>query len=278
MCSALQTSQIGARGYMLTQRADQRAMFDSGIGDLHERIIHLRQMTTDNPLQQSRIDSLEIMAAQWQREMMINAIDPIAQRKTADTATIALELQRIQSSYLERRTVRGEDMYAAIDQMIAEENQLLTSRNQQLDGTLVATKVINIIAILLGLLLGIAVIRLTSRLVTRPLRRLTDLMTRLANHDHDFEIRRLDRRDEIGEIARALQVFKQMSLDTEAQTWIRSRVSDISHVLLQPPRTRISRNGWPANWCRCARPAWVCSIPSTTRAIASTCSAAMACA
>ncbi|MFI4959083.1 MAG: CHASE3 domain-containing protein, partial [Lysobacterales bacterium] len=230
---ALQASQIGARGYLLTQRADQRAMFDSGISDLHERITHLRQMTTDNQLQQLRIDSLEKMVAQWQREMMVNAIDPIAQQKVTDTAALALELQRIQSSYLEHRTVQSEDLHAAIGQMIAEENQLLTARNQQLDGSLVTTKVINTIAILLGLLLGIAVIRLTSRLVTRPLRRLTDLMTRLANHDHDFEIRRLDRRDEVGEIARALQVFKQMSLDTEAQTWIRSRVSDISHVLLQ---------------------------------------------
>jgi len=230
---ALQSSQIGARGYMLTQRADQRAMFDSGTRDLHERIASLRRITTDNPLQQLRIDSLEKMTAQWQREMTINVIDPIAQRKVTDTTAMALELQRIQSIYLEHRTVRSEDLHAAIDQMIADENQLLTTRNQQLDGTLGTTRWINMIAILLGILLGIAVIRLTSRLVTRPLRRLTDLMTRLANHDHDFEIRRLDRRDEVGEIARALQVFKQISLDTEAQTWIRSRVSDISHVLLQ---------------------------------------------
>jgi CheY-like chemotaxis protein/CHASE3 domain sensor protein len=230
---ALQTSQLGARGYMLTQRADQRAMFDSGTSDLHERIAHLRQMTTDNPLQQVRIDSLEKTVAQWQREITVNAIDPIAQRKASDTATMALEPQRISSNYLEHRTVRSDDLHAAIDQMTAEENQLLTARNRQLDSALLTAKVINTIAILLGILLGIVVIQLTSKLVTRPLRRLTDLMTRLANRDHDFEIRRLDRRDEVGEIARALQVFKQMSLDTEAQTWIRSRVSDVSHVLLQ---------------------------------------------
>ena len=89
---ALQTSQIGARGYMLTQRADQRAMFDSGIRDLHERIANLRQMTTDNPLQQLRIDSLEKLVAQWQREVMINAIDPIAGQKVTDTTAMTQEL------------------------------------------------------------------------------------------------------------------------------------------------------------------------------------------
>jgi CheY-like chemotaxis protein/CHASE3 domain sensor protein len=229
---ALQTSQIGVRGYMLTQRADQRAMFDGGSSDLHERIAQLRQMTTDNPLQQVRIDSLEKMATQWQRELTI-AIAAVDRLKGADATATALELQHIQANYLANRTVRSDDMYAIIDHMAAEESQLLTSRNRQLDSALVTTKWVNLFAILLGILLGIAVIRLTSQLVTRPLRRLTDMMTRLANRDHDFEIRRLDRRDEVGEIARALQVFKQISLDTETQTWIRSRVSDISHVLLQ---------------------------------------------
>ncbi|HZX71272.1 MAG TPA: CHASE3 domain-containing protein [Rhodanobacter sp.] len=55
---ALQTSQIGARGYMLTQRADQRTVFESGGNDLHERILSLRKLTADNVLQQSRIDNL----------------------------------------------------------------------------------------------------------------------------------------------------------------------------------------------------------------------------
>ena len=230
---ALQASQIGARGYMLTQRADQLAMFDKGIGSLHERLASLREMTTDNPLQQSRIDSLEKMVLQWQHELKTSAIDPISQRKGADPAAMALELLRIQANYTERRTVRSEEMYAIIEQMIAGETRLLAVRNQQLDRTLVATRVVNVAAILLGVLLGMLVIRLTSQLVTRPLRRLTDLMTRLSRHDHDFEIRRLDRRDEVGEIARALQVFKQMSLDTQSQAWIRSQVSSISHVLLQ---------------------------------------------
>ena len=43
------------------------------------------------------------------------------------------------------------DLYAVIDQMVTEENQLLTARNRQLDSALVTTKWINIFAILLGL-------------------------------------------------------------------------------------------------------------------------------
>jgi len=230
---ALQNSQIGARGYMLTQHADQRALYEGGENDLHQRILRLRELTADNALQQSRIDNLETLAAQWRREVTANAINAIAQLKTTDPVAVALERQRIQANYLEHRTVRVEDLNAAVDQMIGEENQLLTGRNHDLDATLTTTQVIAAVAALLSLLLGIAVISLTSRLVTRPLRRLTDLMTRLANHDHEFEIGQLDRRDEVGEIARTLHVFKQMVMDTEAQTWIKTQISSTSHVLLQ---------------------------------------------
>ena len=230
---ALQNSQIGARGYMLTQHADQRALYESGENDLHQHILRLRELTADNALQQSRIDKLETLAAQWRREVTTNAIDAIAQLKTADPVAVALERQRIQANYLEHRTVRVEDLNAAVDQMIGEENRLLAGRNHDLDTTLTTTQVIAAVAALLSLLLGVAVISLTSRLVTRPLRRLTDLMTRLANHDHEFEIRQLNRRDEVGEIARSLHVFKQMVMDTEAQTWIKTQISSTSHVLLQ---------------------------------------------
>ncbi len=229
---AAQTSQVGARGYLLTQRTDQRVMFENATRDLHQRLAHLRQLTADNALQQSRVDTVETMASHWYQEVAAQAIDPIARLKFADP-TAALERQRIQSNYLEHRTILIDDITAVIDRMSDEENQLLATRTRQTDQAIAATRMISAIAILLGILLGIVVVRLTSRLVSRPLRRLTDLMTRLANHDHDFEIRRLDRRDEIGEIARVLQVFKQMSQDTQAQAWIRSQVSGISHVLLQ---------------------------------------------
>ncbi|HEY8682768.1 MAG TPA: ATP-binding protein, partial [Rhodanobacter sp.] len=229
---AAQTAQVNARGYMLTQEASQLVMFESAARELHERIDQLRELTVDNALQQSRIDTIESMATQWQQQATDNAIKPLVKLKAADAVTAA-DFQRIQSTYLQHRSVRIEDLSAVLDQMTDEESRLLVSRNQRLDSALTTTKVVNAIAILLGLMLGIMVIRLTSALVTRPLRRLTDLMTRLANHDHEFEIRRLDRRDEIGEIARALQIFKQMALDTQAQSWIKTQVSAVSHRLQQ---------------------------------------------
>jgi CheY-like chemotaxis protein/signal transduction histidine kinase/CHASE3 domain sensor protein len=228
-----QTMQIGARGYMLSQRPDQRAMFEDGTRDLRVRIADLRGLISDNPLQQSRIDTFDAMATRWQNEMRTNAIEAIAKLKIDDPAQAALGRQHVQTNYLEHRTVKGDDLGVVLDQMSSEENRLLIERNHTLDSTLTFTEIFSGIAAVFGLLLGITVIRLTTRMVIHPLRRLTDQMTQLSNHDHDFQIHRLDRLDEVGEIARALQVFREMAIGIQSQTWLKTQVSSISHRLQQ---------------------------------------------
>jgi len=229
---AAQTSQVAARGFMLTGASSELHQFEKSMADVGQRIVQLRQLTVDNPLQQSRLDTVSAMANRWQRELVDMGITPLKKLDLSDPAA-RQEQQRIQARYVASRTVRIEDLSAVLDQMAAEENSLLAERNHQLDLGLSTTKAVNALSIVLVILFGILVVRLTSQLVIRPLRRLTDQMTQLSRHDHDFVIRRLDRRDEVGEMARALQVFKQMSLDTDGRTWVRAKVSDISQVLLQ---------------------------------------------
>jgi len=225
------TTQVGARGYMLTQRADQRAMFDQGKANILAGIDQIRRLTADNPIQQVRIGTLESMATNWEQEITALALDPVARMTTTDPAAAALERQRIQINYLSHRSATVEDMQVILDRMASEERRLLTVRSTNLDQSLRFNRWVNAVTALLALLLSLMIIRLTSRLITRPLRRLTSMMTRLANHDHDFEIRHLSRKDEVGEIGRALQVFKQMAVDTQSQTWLKSQVNDISHRL-----------------------------------------------
>ncbi|MDW2982657.1 response regulator [Rhodanobacter sp. KK11] len=229
----VQASQVAARGYLLTQDAAQRDAFESANRELHTHLTRLRELMSDSPLQLSRIDKVEEMAALWQREFRSEVIGALAGPGTTDPAQAALQRLHIQSDYLKHRSISVKEINGVINRMTLDENRLLTMRNQRLDRTIAVTRVVNVAAALLAILLGLAIIRLTLRLVTHPLRGLTDQLTRLANHDHDFEIRRLDRRDEIGEIARALQVFKRMSMETEAQSWIKEQVSGISHLLLQ---------------------------------------------
>jgi methyl-accepting chemotaxis protein len=63
-----------------------------------------------------------------------------------------------------------------------------------------------------GALAGIAAMLFVGRGVTMPIERMTRVMARLARDDFDVAIAYLDRRNEIGDMARAVDVFKQNGL------------------------------------------------------------------
>jgi methyl-accepting chemotaxis protein len=76
-------------------------------------------------------------------------------------------------------------------------------------------------SLLLGVVLGFAV----AKSITVPVVRITDVMTRLKNGERKLDIPFTDNRDEIGEMSRAVEVFKlglieveRMRLSQEAET------------------------------------------------------------
>ncbi len=54
-----------------------------------------------------------------------------------------------------------------------------------------------------------------TRVITRPIGRMTTLMGRLADGDTSVEIEAMDRKDEVGDMARTVQVFKEHMLEAE---------------------------------------------------------------
>ncbi|KLD76073.1 histidine kinase [Xanthomonas hyacinthi DSM 19077] len=226
-----QMRQVASRGFLLTQSDTEYADFETADRDLVRSLASLRQLTADNPLQQSRIDRLQDMLDRWKAEVTKYALEPMRAIGNADTPEGALARESIRHDYLSHRTVIMADVRKLIDEMSATERVLLDTRNGALDDVLVATKYIDIVSLLACLAFGLFVISMTFRLITRPIVRMTELMSRLAAHDHSIEVRQLPRRDEIGEIARALQVFKEMSIETAGQTWLKSTVTSISNRL-----------------------------------------------
>ncbi|MBB4286160.1 methyl-accepting chemotaxis protein [Roseospira goensis] len=80
--------------------------------------------------------------------------------------------------------------------------------------TVIITVVIAVGALLLG---GIAAWIIASG-ITRPVQAMTGVMTRLIEKDYAAEIPALDRKDEIGEMAKAVQVFKESMQTADALT------------------------------------------------------------
>ncbi|MFK2878818.1 response regulator [Rhodanobacter hydrolyticus] len=228
---ATKTAQVSIRGYLLDQRADERNAYLSNMQEYAGLAHHLRALTADNPLQQVRIDRLDNLVAQWIQEVNVGVFTPLKNLGTLDPAQQPAQRQHIQADYIEHRTVQATDVLTLLDQMSASEQDLLSSRTARLDSLMTRTRVIDGVFTLIMLLLGGMVVSLCFRLITRPLRRITDQMSRLATHDHSVEIRQLERGDEIGEIARALQVFKEMAIATSDNALLKSQVAAISRQL-----------------------------------------------
>jgi CheY-like chemotaxis protein/signal transduction histidine kinase/CHASE3 domain sensor protein len=226
-----QLRQVAARGFLLNQSDTEYADFEAADRGLVKSVASLRQLTADNPLQESRIDRLQDMLDRWKAEVTRYALDPTRAIGNAATPEGALARESIRRDYLEHRTVLMTDVRKLLDEMAASERVLLEKRNRAQDDVLTANRYIDIVSLLACVAFGLFIIGMTFRLITRPIVRMTDLMSRLAAHDHSIEVRQLNRRDEIGEIARALQVFKEMSIETAGQTWLKSTVTSISNKL-----------------------------------------------
>ena len=111
-------------------------------------------------------------------------------------------------------TALSDQVRAQITEMAA--NQSAAS-SREADTALVMIGVAVLAAIAVGVLLAVAL----SLVVTRPIRRLTDVMARLAGGETDVEIPSTGQRDEIGAMSRTVQVFRDNDLERkrlEAQT------------------------------------------------------------
>jgi methyl-accepting chemotaxis protein len=121
----------------------------------------------------------------------------------------------------------GPVVFAAFDQLtkaLAQARTEAVTHGQQAaeDGRAIYRTAV---AMLLGvagtaILAGLALARLLTVDVARPIRRLTDVMTRLSAQQFDIQVPGADRRDELGDMARSVEHFRGKLLDgtrTEAQ-------------------------------------------------------------
>ncbi|MFG1478466.1 response regulator [Xanthobacter sp. V4C-4] len=108
------------------------------------------------------------------------------------------------------------------------ELQLARAEQQQTENLL---RAVNLAALIACLLSSIGALVLCARLISRPLRLLASRMELLADHDHSIVVPYTHRRDEVGTIARALEVFKGMAIETYDSNWVKTGVGAISEKL-----------------------------------------------
>jgi methyl-accepting chemotaxis protein len=209
---AMSDQETSVRGFALSD--DETHLDSLKIGrDAATRLLaRLKDLTADDPAQLERLEQVAGRILEWQR-------------KFADTVVPRLKNETQREPAL--RTLRSplskgqmEEIRLVLEEMRDAERGILSRRNQAQDDAfaqLLQISAIGLGALLLVIALAVTMIR---RTVVRPVQGMTTTMRGLAGGDLDMAITGAEYSDEVGEMARALQVFKDGMIarrDAEAE-------------------------------------------------------------
>lgn len=214
---SLLDQQAGVQGYLLTGRKEYLQRYQEGATAYADQLRVLLALSSKDPYRLTELREIEISGRLW-RELLAEPLLASVGANKPDAAS--------RTRLLGEDQLRVEDLRQRIGALAEAEQQRLTLPSRQLDAQARATRVISLAMLAGGALLGLAVVLSFTRWLTSPLLELTALMRRLSFGDHQFAVPHRERGDEIGEISRAIGVFRHSILDAERRSWIKTHVAD----------------------------------------------------
>jgi CheY-like chemotaxis protein/signal transduction histidine kinase len=222
--ASLVKAETGQRGYIITGELKYLEPFNTTRRELPQKIKALRRLITDNPNQQSRLNTLE--------PLLSDRINVMQQVITLRQQGFVPAQQAIQSD-------RGRQLMERIGQTIAEmkieEQTLLKQRSdlaqlasrQTLESVIYGVPLYSILLLLLGFLL--------TRNISRPLRQISKVAEKIGDGDLTVRVPIADRQDEIGLLSQVLnETIANLQITTERneqQSWLKSNLADITQRL-----------------------------------------------
>jgi signal transduction histidine kinase len=233
---AMVDQETGVRGYLINGDENFLEPYHRGGNAYPAAIQKIKALTSDDAAQQRRLDELNELAEKWRSGIAEREIALMAKPETQEDAR-ALEGSMVGKTAMDL-------IRAKVDQIDGVERDQLAKRDavqKQAFATACTVTILGgtaslVIATLMGVLLtrGIAV----------PITRMTGAMTTLAQGDSAVAVPGVGRNDEIGEMAGAVQIFKDNMIERQrAQaelarvgrlTTMGELVASIAHEVNQP--------------------------------------------
>lgn len=196
--------ETGLRGYMLTADSSFLEPYNNGVRNFDASFARVSELTKDNPEQQARLRTIKEASDAWNREVaepMIAGIkDPATRDATRATAATGVGKNRMDA------------IRTKVEEVQNVERSLLENRRAGLVNAFSTANLATIAGAAGSLLIAIVAGLSLSGAIARPIRAMTDQMGLLAGGDKTIHIAGLDRQDEVGGMARALEVFRQNAI------------------------------------------------------------------
>jgi methyl-accepting chemotaxis protein len=200
-------SETGVRGYLVSGDTGFLAPLEGGQKQYSAAVAKVGSLTSDNPAQQKRLDLIKQNASEWltsvaQREITLMK-DPATQSKARE----------LETSGAGRKTMDA--LRSVVQEMDHAERALLSVRAAAsaaaVSNAIFAMTVGGAVTLVLAIFGAFGL----TFAVTRPVQKMTREMAVLATGDTSVAITGVERRDEVGQMAQAVQVFKTNMIEVD---------------------------------------------------------------
>ncbi len=234
--SAAVDMENGLRGFLLAGDDAFLEPLNEGWERFSRLSTELAETVSDNPAQVQRLLEIQSLIGDWHLQI----VEPMLQlrRQIGDAATMDDMADRVGEG---RGAVHINEFRAIMDEFSGIESGLMeereatasTLRNQtmlQING-----------AVILSVLLGGLLAWIMGNTIAAAIQRVTVSMRKLADGDVSAEVSGQDRRDEVGEMARALGVFRD-ALNEKEQLQEAQRKADEAQHLRDAERNEVMKD------------------------------------
>ncbi|AWI59929.1 methyl-accepting chemotaxis protein [Sinorhizobium fredii] len=202
--AAMVDQETGMRGYLVSGDENFLAPQKAGAKSYAENLQRARQLTSDNPAQQKRFDELETLADGWTKDVVVQETKLMASKETMQQA------RDLEASGVGKKWMDGIRAKAA--EIMDVEEKLLTVRSAEAAEAASSARFAIIAGSITMVLFGLVILLVLNVGMVRPLSAITSVMRRLAEGDTSITVAGDSRRDEIGAMASALEVFRQAAV------------------------------------------------------------------
>jgi methyl-accepting chemotaxis protein len=196
--------ETGMRGYLLAGQDSFLEPFEAGRAQFATILEGLKETVSDNPAQVELLTEIGTTIDGWLTEVVGPTID--LRREIGDART----MDDVSDLVAEARGKAFFDVFRQhMADFAAEEMSLLEVRQASNAATVSMTNALVWGCVIGGLVIGVLLALFLGSSMSRPIVAMTGAMGRLADKDYSAEIPAKDQKDEIGEMAQAVQTFKE---------------------------------------------------------------------
>ncbi|MFV3074765.1 methyl-accepting chemotaxis protein [Niveispirillum fermenti] len=201
LATAKVDQETGLRGFLLTGDKAFLDPYYEGQRAFEQGYNQAMELVADNPAQRERLRAVKQASDAWNRDMAEPQItgfqDPA--RRDDILADVAAGTGKDRMDQIRADVQAIQDI----------ERDLLESRREGLENAFAMANTATMAGAVASLLIAVAAGLALAGAIARPIKAMTDQMGLLAGGDKSIRIAGLHRKDEIGGMARALEVFRQ---------------------------------------------------------------------